>query len=119
MFFFFFLILKIIFFYSERYREPITIDEETDDYRSVTLKNYAKSRCALMILDDQWINKVIKNQEKALNVLKQINPKLFESAVKFDSTFNNFIIYGPTITPPIKDYISPDGEYIDTTKTWI
>lgn len=106
-------------YFSERFREPTKIDEETEDYRAIIFKNYSRSRNALMILDDHWICKVIRNQEKALKSLKQINLNLYESAVQFDSTLNNFVICGPNLTPPINNYQSPDGEYIDTTKTWI
>lgn len=71
-----------------------------------------------MIADDRWIRKTIERQEKALAVLQKINPQLYESAVQFDTTFNNFVVYGPKLTPPIESYYSPDGEYTDTTKAW-
>lgn len=35
-----------------------------------------------------------------------------------DETLLPITLNGPTFTPPIKDYDSPDGEYIDVTRKW-
>ena len=38
--------------------------------------------------------------------------------VQLDETLIPLELKGPTATPPIKGYSAPDGEYIDTTKTF-
>ncbi|KAJ1369245.1 hypothetical protein KIN20_030659 [Parelaphostrongylus tenuis] len=31
----------------------------------------------------------------------------------------HIVLHGPGLTPPITEYQSPDGDYIDTTRSWI
>ena len=37
---------------------------------------------------------------------------------QLDETLIALEFKGPTATPPIKGYYAPDGEYVDTTKTF-
>jgi hypothetical protein len=75
-------------------------------------------------------------QLQALNLLKQISPKLYEAAVqpdtsllplrfegilhtKFHNTNHRNSASGPALTPPLASYKSPDGDYTDVTKQWV
>ncbi|KAI6215257.1 hypothetical protein M3Y94_00364700 [Aphelenchoides besseyi] len=100
-------------------RVDITLDENTIDQRAVTLKAYCKSRNKLATADNHWIRTMISEQNKALSVLKTISPTLYESAVAPDPSFLPFTTRGPVYTPPLKEYMSPDGEYTDTTPDYV
>uniref|UniRef100_A0A0N5A8G0 Large ribosomal subunit protein mL40 n=1 Tax=Syphacia muris TaxID=451379 RepID=A0A0N5A8G0_9BILA len=104
---------------KERIRSPIEISEEEDDRRAISLKEYAKSRSALMENDDRWIRNSIRLQDKALAELKKLSPALYEAAIQEDTAITATIeIKGPTLTPPLPKFEPPDGDYIDVTRTW-
>lgn len=46
------------------------------------------------------------------------NELQYYSLKQVDDTFLPFTVDGPTDTPPIKDFDSPQGDYKDCTKTW-
>ncbi|KAK0416227.1 hypothetical protein QR680_012360 [Steinernema hermaphroditum] len=102
----------------ERIREPYVVPEQVADERAVVLKEYAKTRNHLMRADDKWIRERLESQRKALEKLKALSPALYEAAVKPDDSLLHLVIDGPALTPPIEKYESPDGDYIDTTRTW-
>lgn len=102
-----------------RRRPPVQVPEEELDRRAAALKAFSKSRAALMKIDEDWIRKSIYLQEKALRELKELSPELYADAVKPDIILDEGIVLdSPTLTPPLPDYQSPDGDYLDTTRTW-
>ncbi|VDM53416.1 unnamed protein product [Angiostrongylus costaricensis] len=103
---------------NERYREPVVLTEEQIDERAIALKDYTRSRNTLQRLDDKWVRDALKAQRKALNELKLIDPVLYQKAVEPIDGPLNIVLHGPGLTPPVVDYQSPDGDYIDTTRTW-
>ncbi|CAJ0597912.1 unnamed protein product [Cylicocyclus nassatus] len=103
---------------DERRRERVELTEEQIDARAVSLKEYARSRNELQRKDDNWVRSALKAQRKALLELKKLDPELYEKAVAPASTSLPLVIQGPGLTPPIEDYQSPDGDYIDTTRSW-
>ncbi|KHN82015.1 39S ribosomal protein L40, mitochondrial [Toxocara canis] len=104
----------------ERYRQKVELLEADMDEHALAEKEYARSRAALMRLDDAWIKKSIAQQEKALNELKKLSPELYEAATQPDvKVAQGVILNGPSNTPPLPDYQPPDGDYIDTTRTWV
>ncbi|KAI6240154.1 39S ribosomal protein L40, mitochondrial [Aphelenchoides fujianensis] len=100
-------------------RVGISVSEETIDERAVIKKAYCKSRNLLVAADDRWIRTMIREQTQALNVLKEVSPKLYEAAVAPDPSYLPLVMRGPVLTPPLKDYSSPDGDYTDTTPTFV
>lgn len=106
-------------YFRERYREPIDTPQEVLEERILVKKAYARSRNQLTILDDHWIRTALARQESALEMLKELRPELYAEAVKPCENFITLTLNGPSLTPPISDYQSPDGEYIDKTKTWV
>lgn len=68
--------------------------------------------------DLQMIERIEDAQEKALEELRLASPTLFDEAVKVDEAFLPFTVNATTLTPPIKDFDSPQGDYKDCTKTW-
>ncbi|GMS89437.1 hypothetical protein PENTCL1PPCAC_11612 [Pristionchus entomophagus] len=102
---------------NERRRETVTYTEEEQDEYAVALKDYTRSRNALQRLDDEWIREATRMQTKALSQLKKIDPILWEKAVQPDANLP-LVSNGPALSPPVKGYVAPDGDYIDTTRTW-
>jgi large subunit ribosomal protein L40 len=88
------------------------------DERAVIMKAYCKSRNQLIIEDNKWIRQMITEQEKALKLLKEISPSLYDEAIKPDAAFLPYSFQGPVLTAPIKNYRPPDGDYTDTTPTY-
>ncbi|CAD6199259.1 unnamed protein product [Caenorhabditis auriculariae] len=103
---------------GERRRPPTELSIDQIDERAVAMKDYTRSRNALQKLDDAWIRSALAAQNKALKELKAISPELYEEAVKPATGNLPLTIQGPSLTPPIKKYESPDGDYVDTTRQW-
>uniref|UniRef100_A0A0M3I280 Large ribosomal subunit protein mL40 n=1 Tax=Ascaris lumbricoides TaxID=6252 RepID=A0A0M3I280_ASCLU len=105
---------------DERYRTKVELSEAEIDERAVAQKEYTRSRGALMRVDDAWIRESIAKQDKALNELKKLAPELYEAALRPDvRVAQGIMLNGPANTPPLPDYQSPDGDYIDTTRSWV
>lgn len=64
------------------------------------------------------IDRILSSQQKALDELRKESEELYLEAVQLDHEIFPFTASGPKITPPIKNYESPDGEYIDISKKW-
>lgn len=60
----------------------------------------------------------MQSQQKALDELRLESEALYQEAVQPDMSMMPFTIKGPVATPPIEDYVSPDGEYIYESKKW-
>lgn len=56
---------------------------------------------------------MFSNQDKALNVLKEVSPELYNAAIQPSQDYLPYSFRGPSLTAPIKDYYPPDGDYID------
>ncbi|ETN76264.1 hypothetical protein NECAME_11802 [Necator americanus] len=104
---------------QDRYRAAVLLTEEQIDQRAVALKEYSRSRNQLQHLDDDWVRYALKTQQKALQELKTVDIELYQKAVAPAAASLPVVIRGPGLTPPIANYQSPDGDYIDTTRTWI
>uniref|UniRef100_A0A914Z122 Large ribosomal subunit protein mL40 n=1 Tax=Panagrolaimus superbus TaxID=310955 RepID=A0A914Z122_9BILA len=102
----------------ERIREMPVISEEKAEERALILKEYTKFAHQQRLADEKWLKESIKRQDAALKELKRVSPDLYNSAIQFDQNLLPFHFKGPSLTPPIKGYVSPDGEYVDTTKSW-
>uniref|UniRef100_A0AC35F0I0 Large ribosomal subunit protein mL40 n=1 Tax=Panagrolaimus sp. PS1159 TaxID=55785 RepID=A0AC35F0I0_9BILA len=102
----------------ERIREKPIISEEKVDERALILKEYTKFCQKQRHADDKWLKESIKRQDAALKELKRLSPQLYDAAIQLDQNLLPLQIKGPSLTPPLKGYVSPDGEYIDTSKTW-
>lgn len=102
-----------------QYRRPeAELTDDEIDRRIVVMKAYSKSRAALMIEDDKWIRKMLIDQESALKALKEMSPELYQAAIQPADDYLPHCIQGPTLTAPINNYHSPDGDYVDTTPEW-
>ena len=71
------------------------------------------------IADEKWIRRSIRAQDAALAELKRVALELYEAAIQLDSNMIPLSMKGPSLTPPLKTYACPDGDYIDTTRSWV
>ncbi|CAD5215814.1 unnamed protein product [Bursaphelenchus okinawaensis] len=101
-----------------RYREPSVLSEAEMDDRAIITKAYNTSRNILAHSDIRWIQTAIKEQDEAMNLLKSLSPDLYKAAASLSEGLSIYEGKGPMITPPLKEYRSPDGDYEDTTRTW-
>ncbi|KAL7070206.1 hypothetical protein ACQ4LE_010197 [Meloidogyne hapla] len=111
--------IKLINTLDNRRREPDPINEENEMKRIVILKEYARSRVLLANENIRWIKDAMRRQIRALEALKIVSPELYKAAVKSEQCGLPSIMEGPSLTPPIEGYKSPDGDYKDVTKQWV
>lgn len=64
------------------------------------------------------IDRLVHAQTKALDELRLESEELYQAAVQPDASLIPFKAKMVVSTPPIKDYDSPDGEYVDVSKKW-
>ena len=94
------------------------ISEAEADERALILKDYTRFCHQQRIADEKWLKRSIQAQDSALKELKRLAPALYDAAIQLDDNLLPRKIYGPKLTPPLKTYVCPDGDYVDTTKTW-
>lgn len=104
---------------KEKYlREKPLLSAEVLDQRADLLREWTSYKNNRAIVDFNMIDRIYRAQCKALKELQIASPRLYEEAVKINENLLPITINGPTFTPPIKNYGSPDGEYVDITKKW-
>lgn len=86
--------------------------------RALLQKQWARHKRTEKLGDYQLIDQVLQAQRKALDELKLESEELYEAAIQPDPQILPFKARVLVSTPPIKDYDSPDGEYIDVSKKW-
>ncbi|XP_059471169.1 large ribosomal subunit protein mL40 [Neocloeon triangulifer] len=103
---------------KQRIRKRGVLSHEEMEERALLLKEWSKYKMKLKLLDIQLLDRAIMSQQKALDELRLESEELYQEAVQMDLNVMPFTIKGPTHTPAIKDYDSPDGEYTDISKDW-
>lgn len=82
------------------------------------LKQWAKHKHDEHYFNLQVINDLEYSQQQALNELREVSEDLYQAAIEIDESLLPYQLTGPVETPPIENYQSPDGEYIDISKKW-
>lgn len=106
------------FLYSSRTRVLPKLSEEVVEQRILLEKKWAHYKLQERVSDFQIIDRLLQSQKKALEELRKESEELYQEAIQPDLTLTPISFEGPVNTPPIKDYISPDGDYIDISKKW-
>uniref|UniRef100_A0A1B6JCZ3 Large ribosomal subunit protein mL40 n=1 Tax=Homalodisca liturata TaxID=320908 RepID=A0A1B6JCZ3_9HEMI len=88
------------------------------DERIWLTKDWTRYRYQQAIGDISLVERLAYSQARALNELRQESEELYQEAIQIDHALLPFVVQGPVVTPPIPDYESPDGEYVDITKKW-
>jgi len=101
---------------AARNRNAIVSEEVSED-RHYFMKDW--SHFALKRhRDELWeLDRKLLSQQKALDKLREESMELYLEACQFDPNLIPFTAQGPTLTPPIKDYIQ-DGDYKDITREY-
>lgn len=99
-----------------RYK-PSLSDEELEA-RVLLEKAWATYKMKEKLANLQTIDRLVNSQEKALAELKFESEELYQAAIQPDLNLVPFKAIGPVATPPIENYESPDGEYIEVVPKW-
>ncbi|XP_067012899.1 large ribosomal subunit protein mL40 [Anabrus simplex] len=110
--------LNLTYEKRERQRELPPISPEEAEERALLLKEWARYKHSQHLADLQMIDRIIFAQQKALDELRKESEELYLEAIQIDPGLIPFETKGPVHTPPIKDYDSPDGEYVDISRKW-
>ncbi|CAH1981263.1 unnamed protein product [Acanthoscelides obtectus] len=103
---------------EKRQRVLPPLSSELLEKRVMLMKKWSQFKHAEHLKDLQILDKLVYNQQKALDELQKESPELYYQAIQFDFQLMNFTCQGPVETPPIVGYDVPDGDYQDKTKKW-
>lgn len=104
---------------SIRQRPVIIHSNDKLGERLCLVKQWAKHKYDEHYFNLQVINNLEYSQQRALNELREISEDLYQAAIEIDESLLPYqLLTGPVETPPIENYQSPDGEYIDVSKKW-
>lgn len=88
------------------------------EQRAILEKNWARHKMQEKLQHYQIVDKLLLNQQKALQELRYESEELYQEAIQPDPQLLPFKYQGPVTTPPIENYDSPDGEYLNVSKKW-
>uniref|UniRef100_A0A336M717 Large ribosomal subunit protein mL40 n=1 Tax=Culicoides sonorensis TaxID=179676 RepID=A0A336M717_CULSO len=103
---------------KQRARSLPPLSVEVREQRSNLIKEWSKYRNQEKVQDVQLMDQLVQAQQKALNELRLESEDLYQEAIQPDISFVPFFAKAPVATPPIENYDSPDGEYVDVSKKW-
>ncbi|XP_006622154.2 39S ribosomal protein L40, mitochondrial, partial [Apis dorsata] len=96
-----------------------SLSEEEIERRRLLEREWIKYKQDQWLKDLHVIKSMLTSQKTALEELKAVSKQLYKKAVEFDDLYLPYDVIGPVHTPPIKNYDSPDGEYIETTIKYV
>jgi len=102
-----------------RKRDVPPMSEEEYDRRLTLQKSWAKYKNDEHNRFIQNLERMRKSREKALEELKLESEELYEAAIQVDERLLPYKFSGPVRTPPIAGYEPADGDYIDTTRSFM
>uniref|UniRef100_A0A0K8SNV1 Large ribosomal subunit protein mL40 n=1 Tax=Lygus hesperus TaxID=30085 RepID=A0A0K8SNV1_LYGHE len=103
---------------SSRARPSPKLTREELNGRASLIKEWSLYRYRQNLNDAQMIDRIVLSQQWALDQLRAESEELYQAAVTPDEGLMPFIATGPVETPPIQNYDSPDGEFVDVSKKW-
>jgi large subunit ribosomal protein L40 len=93
---------------------PLSFDE--CERRALLHKSWARYKTQQFVAEWVAVQRVTDQQTRALQELRRESEQLYQQAIQLDEALIPFDFKGPMETPPIKGYVAPDGEYVDTTR---
>ncbi|EDW15590.1 uncharacterized protein Dmoj_GI22697 [Drosophila mojavensis] len=103
---------------AQRERKLAPLSAEEIEHRALLKKQWAQYKHEQKVADFQIIDRLVQSQNKALEELRCESEELYQAAIAIDTTLLPVSVKGPVATPPIKGYISPDGDYIHQAMKW-
>ncbi|KPJ18278.1 39S ribosomal protein L40, mitochondrial [Papilio machaon] len=111
--------LNVVDQIGKRKRPDVKLSEQEVEARALLQKEWSRYKRAEYMSTVAQIDRIMGAQKRALDMLYEESEDLYNEAVMPDLKLIPYSIKGPVATPPIKNYDSPDGEYIDVSKKWI
>lgn len=94
------------------------VTEAVLEQRALLEKRWTRHKMQEKLSDYQMVDKLLLSQQKALQELRYESEELYQEAIQPDLQLLPFKAIGPVSTPPIENYDSPDGEYLNVSKKW-
>ncbi|XP_015440221.1 PREDICTED: 39S ribosomal protein L40, mitochondrial [Dufourea novaeangliae] len=104
---------------EDRSRNLAPLSPQETERRALLEKEWSRYKLDQWKRDINTIESILHSQKIALKELKAVSKQLYEEAIQFDETFLPYSALGPVNTPPIENYDSPDGAYIETTLKYV
>ncbi|KAL1461525.1 hypothetical protein WDU94_013412 [Cyamophila willieti] len=101
-----------------RTRPEPQLSEEVIESRADLLKEWTLYRSRETQKDYKLIDKLVYSQQRALDELRLESEELYQEAIQIDLSLLPFTAKGPLHTPPIENYESPDGDYLDISRNF-
>ncbi|EFN83438.1 39S ribosomal protein L40, mitochondrial [Harpegnathos saltator] len=103
---------------KQRLRNSSPLSAEEVESRVLLQKEWNRYKNNQYLADFQTIDSMLYSQQKALDELRAESEELYQEAIQVDLAFLPYVVKGPLKTPPIENYNSPDGEYVNTTRKY-
>ncbi|XP_072749738.1 large ribosomal subunit protein mL40 [Anoplolepis gracilipes] len=110
--------LKLIDERAQRLRKVAPLSNEEAESRILLQKDWTRYKTQQHLADIQLINSILYSQQRALDELRTESEELYQEAIQTDLGLLPYTAKGPLKTPPIENYDSPDGEYINMTRKY-
>ncbi|CAK1550459.1 unnamed protein product [Leptosia nina] len=103
---------------NTRKRIPVVLSPAEVEARALLNKEWCRYKRQEYMANVAQVDRIMRAQKRALDQLYEVSEDLYNEAIMPDLQLIPYSIVGPYATPPIKNYDSPDGEYIDVSKKW-
>ncbi|KAH9489962.1 39S ribosomal protein L40, mitochondrial [Bulinus truncatus] len=103
---------------KERKRSLPPITPDVKEYRDLLTKEWASYKTHQWHMESRIVEQLTAAQQEALDELRKESDDLYLAALQIDYSCVPIEFQGPKVTPPIKEYPPPDGEYVDTTRKY-
>ncbi|XP_045776219.1 39S ribosomal protein L40, mitochondrial [Maniola jurtina] len=103
---------------GKRKRPAVILSAEETEARALLLKEWTRYKKQEYMTNVAQIDRIMSAQRRALDMLYEESEELYNEAIMPDLQLVPSSFIGTYATPPIKNYDSPDGEYIDVSKKW-
>ncbi|XP_075982561.1 mitochondrial ribosomal protein L40 [Anticarsia gemmatalis] len=110
--------LDLIDNFNKRKRPQPKLSAEVIEARALLQKEWTRYKREEYMANVAQIDRIMAAQKRALDKLYEESEDLYNEAIMPDLSLIPYEIRGTVATPPIKNYESPDGEYIDVSKKW-
>ncbi|CAH2245086.1 39S ribosomal protein L40, mitochondrial [Pararge aegeria] len=103
---------------GKRKRPSVVLSAEISETRALLVKEWTRYKKQEYMANVAQIDRIMAAQKRALDMLYEESEELYNEAIMPDVQLIPCSFTGTYATPPIKNYESPDGEYIDVSKKW-
>ncbi|EDV42774.1 uncharacterized protein Dana_GF16858 [Drosophila ananassae] len=110
--------LELIDEKDKRQRKLTPLGNAELEERALLKKQWAHFKHEERVADFQIIDRLVQAQNKALAELRSESEELYQAAIEVDPQLLPVAVKGPVATPPIKNYDSPDGDYVHQSMKW-